>query len=347
MPSSAPATTLDDATKPLFWGIDIGGTNIKIGLVDDAGKTLHFDHIPTQESEGPQSAVDRTAAFLAKIEQELGLSHEDVPVIGLGSPGSMDIPRGYLLDPPNLPHWWNFPIRDAFAKATGRPVAFINDANAAAYGEFWVGTGQRQDNMVLLTLGTGVGGGIVVADELVDGENSFGGECGHMIVDPSPTARLCVWGGGRGQLEAYASASAVVDRTRERLTAGGESSISGFLGGSNTELSAKAVYLAAEEGDALALEIVDETAFWLGIGITTIIHMIDPGLVVLGGAMDFGGEASQVGQRFLEGIRKEFHARTFAHVAKGTKIGFASLGGDAGYLGAAGYARKAYRKRMQ
>ncbi|QDV69858.1 Glucokinase [Rosistilla carotiformis] len=346
MPSSPPTTTPAEASKPLFWGVDVGGTNIKFGLVDDSGKTLHFDHIPTQESEGPQAAVDRTAAVLAKVQRDLGFSNADVPMIGLGTPGSMDIPRGYLLDPPNLPHWWNFPIRDAFAQATQRPVAFINDANAAAYGEFWVGTGQRQDSMVLLTLGTGVGGGVVVADELIDGANSFGGECGHLIVDPSPTARLCVWGGGRGQLEAYASASAVVDRTRERLTAGGTSSLSGLLGGSNSELSAKAVYLAAEQGDAMALEIVDETAFWLGIGITSIVHVIDPGLVVLGGAMDFGGETSPVGQRFLEGIRKEFHARTFAHVAKGTEIGFASLGGDAGYLGSAGFARKVYSKRM-
>lgn len=345
MSNPPPKTTLEQATLPLFWGVDVGGTNIKFGLVDSAGKTLHFDRISTQESEGPQAAVDRTAAALAAVEENLGLNRSDVPMIGLGTPGSMDIPRGYLLDPPNLPHWWNFPIRDAFATASGRPVAFVNDANAAAYGEFWVGTGQPEDSMVLLTLGTGVGGGVVVADELVDGKNSFGGECGHMIVDPSPTARLCVWGGGRGQLEAYASASAVVDRTRERLTAGGSSSLSGTLGGSDNELTAKEVYKAAEAGDSMALEIIDETAFWLGIGITTIVHMVDPGLVVLGGAMDFGGQESPVGQRFLAGIRKEFEARTFAHVAKGTSIGFASLGSDAGYLGAAGYARKAYSKR--
>ncbi|MEZ6087399.1 MAG: ROK family protein [Pirellulaceae bacterium] len=336
---------MEQAARPLFWGVDVGGTNIKIGLVDERGRTVRFETLATREADGAQAAVDRIASHCRAVEEELGLGADDVPVVGLGTPGSMDIPSGYLLDPPNLPHWWNFPIRDAVAEATGRPVAFINDANAAAYGEFWVGTGRRQANMVLLTLGTGVGGGVVVNDELIEGTNSFGSECGHVIVDPSPTARLCVWGGGRGHLEAYASASAVVDRTRERLTAGGTSSLSGTLGGSDTELTAKEVYRAAEQGDSLALEIVDETAFWLGVGISSIIHIIDPGLVVLGGAMDFGGSASPVGQRFLERIRKEFRSRTFAHVADGTTIDFASLGGDAGYLGAAGYARKFYASR--
>ena len=337
---------IEQATRPLFWGIDVGGTSIKTGLVDDSGKTVRFEKLPTQEADGAQAAVDRIAAMCQSIEHDLGLDSGEVPVIGLGTPGSMDIPSGYLLDPPNLPHWWNFPIRDAVAEAMSRPVAFINDANAAAYGEFWVGPGRRQANMVLLTLGTGVGGGVVVDDNLIEGVNSFGSECGHVIVDPSPTARLCVWGGGRGHLEAYASASAVVDRTRERLTAGETSRLSGTLGGSDTELTAKEVYRAAEHGDRLALEIVDETAFWLGVGITSIIHMIDPGLIVLGGAMDFGGRRSPVGERFLEGIRKEFRSRTFAHVADGTTIDFASLGGDAGYLGAAGYARKYYYRQQ-
>jgi glucokinase len=194
--------------------------------------------------------------------------------------------------------------------------------------------------MLLLTLGTGVGGGIIVDGELVNGANSFGGECGHIVVDPSPDARLCVWGGGRGQLEAYASASAVVARTQERLESGASSELRQCLIGSDQQLTAKRVYEAAERGDGLALEIVDETARWLGIGVTTFVHTLDPGSVVLGGAMNFGGESSAVGRRFLSGVVAEFQQRTFDNVFAGTKIGFASLGGDAGYLGAAGYARK-------
>ena len=333
------------AARPLFWGIDVGGTNIKIGLVDQAGQTVNFDSLPTHESEGPEAAIGRVAEKLRTISDELKIADGEIPFLGLGTPGSMDIPRGYLVDPPNLPHWKNFPIRDAVAEATGLPVAFLNDANAAAYGEFWLGAGRPHDHMVLLTLGTGVGGGIVVDDELVNGVNSFGSECGHLIIDSSPTARLCVWGGGRGQLEAYASASAVVSRTRERLTAGETSVLSGTLGGNDSELTAKEVYLAAEKGDAMALEIIDETAVALGLGITSIVHLIDPGLVVLGGAMDFGGNDSPVGRRFLEGIRTEFQSRTYDHVFAGTIIEFATLGADAGYLGAAGYARKEHMKK--
>ena len=281
--------------------------------------------------------------MIQDIEGQLGIS-DKVRRVGLGAPGPMDLPKGYLVAPPQLPSWWDFPIRDTIAKMLERPVSFLNDANAAAYGEFWLGSGRNDQSMLLLTLGTGVGGGIIIEGELVNGTNSFGSECGHIIVDPSPTAQLCVWGGGRGQLEAYASASAVVQRTRQRLTEGAKSSLSGLLGGGDSELTAKRVYEAAKDGDALALEIVDETARWLGIGLTTLIHTLDPGSVVLGGAMNFGGVNCCIGKRFLSRISEEFRVRTFENVFEGTTITFATLGGDAGYLGVAGYARRQYNK---
>lgn len=345
MSSTPNITERSQAQAPFYWGVDVGGTSIKFGLVDDLGKTLSFESIPTQEAKGPQAAVERLAAALRSHEQRLGGEIGDqIATIGLGTPGSMDLPAGMLLEPPNLPHWQQFPIRDALAQATGRSVVFLNDANAAAYGEFWLGTGRDHDSMILLTLGTGVGGGVIVDSELVNGINSFGSECGHIIVDAASDARLCVWGGGRGHLEAYASASAVVERTRDALRAGGElakaSKLAGMLGGDDSELTAKKVYEAAADGDLLALQIIDETAVWLGVGITSLVATLDPGLVVLGGAMDFGGPDSPVGRRFVEGIRAEFSQRTFSNVAAGTTIDFASLGSDAGYLGAAGYARR-------
>ncbi len=332
-------TPLSDATAPFYWGIDIGGTGIKIGLVDDVGNTLAYQRLPTREPEGPTAAMQRVAAVIHDIEEQLAVSGE-IRRVGLGAPGPMDLPRGYLVAPPQLPSWWDFPIRETVAKLLERPVSFLNDANAAAYGEFWLGSGREDPSMVLLTLGTGVGGGIIVEGELVNGVNSFGSECGHIIVDSSPTAQLCVWGGGRGQLEAYASASAVVQRTRARLTEGAVSSLQGLLGGGDSELTAKKVYEAALAGDDLAMEIVDETGRWLGIGITSLIHTLDPGSVVLGGAMNFGGPDCPIGQRFLDKASSEFRQRTFENVFRGTSIKFAALGGDAGYLGVAGYARK-------
>jgi len=327
------------ATAPFFWGIDVGGTGIKIGLVDDIGQTMAYEKIPTRESEGPEAAVERVARVVEEIAERLGVKDRIVRA-GLGAPGPMDLPKGYLVAPPQLPSWWNYPIRDRVADAIDLPVAFLNDANAAAYGEFWLGSGRDDRSMILLTLGTGVGGGIIVDGELVNGVNSFGSECGHIVIDPSPTAQLCAWGGGRGQLEAYASASGVVERTRERLTEGAESSLSGLLGGQDSELTARKVYEAAVAGDRLAIEIIDETARWLGIGITTLVHTLDPGSIVLAGAMNFGGPECPMGKRFLDGICEEFKERTFENVYAGTTIKFATLGADAGYLGVAGYARK-------
>lgn len=334
----------EHARNPLFWGVDIGGTNIKLGLVDDEGRTVAFDSLPTEEPQGPQSAVDRSATIIRRVERELKLSASEIPRIGLGTPGSMDLPSGRLVEPPNLPHWWDFGIRDAFAAAVDRPVSYINDANAAAFGEFWLGVGSEHRSMIFLTLGTGVGGGIIVEGELINGVNSFGSECGHILVDSSPQAAICAWGGGRGQLEAYASASGLVQRTLERLQERGSETQSLLHDRLAREsvITAKRIYEAAEEEDSLALEMIDETARWLGIGVTTLVHTIDPGLVVLGGAMDFGGPDSAVGRRFLKAITAEFQSRTFGNVFAGTKIEFAKLRGDAGYLGAAGYARKEY-----
>jgi glucokinase len=329
MPSAQEIIALERAQAPFFFGVDVGGTNIKIGLVDDQGKTLGYEEIETDEPAGPQQAVDRIAQSCGRIAVAARVATGQIKALGLGTPGTMDIPRGLFVEPPNLPHWYHFPIRDAVARACNLPVAFINDANAASYGEFWVGTGAKFDSLVLLTLGTGVGGGIIVDGHLINGVNSFGSECGHIIVDSHPDARLCVWGGGRGQLEAYASASALTQRAEEALRNGAVTSLT-RLAMAGKAITAKRIYEAAEMGDELSLSIIDETAFFLGIGITTLVHTIDPGLVVLGGAMNFGGPNSPVGRRFLAKIRGVFAELTFPIVLAGSTIDFASLGGDAG-----------------
>lgn len=326
---------LSHATNPIYLGIDVGGTGIKIGVVDDEGKTLGFTSIATEEPRGPADAMDRVVAACTALLSEIGITLADIARVGLGTPGSQDIPKGMLIEPPNHPHWHHFPIVACLEEKIGRPVSFANDANAAGFGEFWVGTGRVFSSMALLTLGTGVGGGLIIDNQLVVGQNSFGGECGHLIIDSRPDARLCVWGGGRGHLEAYASASGVAARAREQLEAGAVS----LLSDRATSVTSRMIYEAASQDDAFSLHIIDETADYLAIGIATIVHMIDPGLVVLGGAMNFGGNESPVGRRFLSRVTESFRKRSFEYVADGTKIEFASLGGDAGYLGAAGIAR--------
>jgi glucokinase len=328
---------LADARKPFFAGIDVGGTSIKIGIVDSLGNTLGYEEIGTNEPEGPKAAMIASVDALDRICSRVGLDRKSLAAVGLGTPGPQDIPNGLLIEPPNHPHWHHFPIVSCLESICGLSVAYNNDANAASWGEFWLGSGRDARSMVMLTLGTGVGGGIIMDGRMPVGKNSCSGELGHIIVDGRPNARLCVWGGGRGHLEAYASASAVIAIAKERLAAGEESMLRDY---DLTKLSGRMIYEAAQQNDPLAITIIDETADYLAIGITTIVHTLDPGLVVIGGAMTFGGSNCPIGRRFLSHIQVGMRSRSFKNIANGTEIRFAMLGGDAGYLGAAGLAKE-------
>jgi glucokinase len=258
--------------------------------------------------------------------------------VGFASAGPMDLPAGRYTTPINLKGWEDFPIRDRVAYHSGLPVTFENDANAAAYGEFWVGAGRGLASLVLLTLGTGVGCGVILGGRVVRGEHSYGGESGHIILDFTDAARVCGCG-RRGCLEAYASATAVIKRTREALSGGRRSSLSARLA-AGEKLTPKLIAVEAEAGDEFSLEIVLETARYLGVGVVSLMHMLQPEGVFLGGAMTFGGQESPLGRRFLDRVREEVRRRALPHVARRTSIDLASLGGDAGVIGAAGVARQ-------
>jgi glucokinase len=334
--------SLEEARKPFFAGIDLGGTNIKLGIVDDFGRPLAWQSIPTNAAKGPEDAALRMGKGALQIAEQAGISTVDIGRVGLGSPGTMDIAAGKLIKPANLKGWDYFPLRDRVSKHCGLPVTFANDANAAAYGEFWVGTGRDFHSMVLFTLGTGVGSGIIIGDLCLDGENSHGGECGHMIIDCSPDARLCACG-QLGHLEGYTSATAVVKRTIEALDAGRTSSLTADMNRGES-LTTKLIAKHAEDGDQLSLDIIMETARFLGVGITNLMHTIDPNGILLGGAMTFGGKEAALGRSFLAEIKAEVKRRAYAVLAERTVIDFATLGGDAGYIGAAGLARLEYLK---
>lgn len=333
---------ISEAQRPLFAGVDLGGTNIKVGLVDDLGRTLSYRSIPTETPRGPEDGARRMAEAVKQSAEAIGLSLDDIARVGLGSPGTMDVPAGMLLQPHNLPGWYDFPIRERLAAHAGRPVTFANDANAAAYGEFWVGSGRDLSSMVLFTLGTGVGCGIVIGDLVIDGEHSHGAECGHIIIDSRDDARVCPCG-QPGHLEAYASATAVVRRAEEALSAGRSSSVRKRID-NGEELTPKLLAEEAEAGDAFALEIILETARYLGIGMVTLLHTIDPMGVVIGGAMTFGQDASPLGRRFLERVREEVRRRAFPVISKYFHASYAQLGNDAGFIGAAGMARLEHRR---
>jgi glucokinase len=343
MPAASRFTPVSECQRPLFLGIDVGGTNIKLGVVDDRGRPLAYAKIPTEEDRGPREAVRRTREAVDRMLADIGLSVADLAAAGLAVPGTMDIPRGIFLQPHNLPHWHFFPIRECVAEAFSLPVSFANDANAAAFGEAWVGSGHQFHSIIMLTLGTGLGGGIIIGESAVDGENSHGSECGHIIVDASPSARMCGCG-QPGHLEAYCSATALVKRTHELLLEGRESSLRGRIT-PDTPLTALMIDEEADRGDSLATEVIFELATWLGLGIVSLMHCIDPGAVILGGAMNFGGHQDPTGQRFIEHVRSVVRTHAFPIPAQRTVIDFASLGNDAGYIGAAGIARAEHHRR--
>jgi len=335
----------EQAQAPFFVGVDLGGTNIKVGVVDDLGRPLSWLTIPTQSERGPEDAARRMGSAVLEAIGKAGLEPSSAVRVGLGSPGAIDVAAGVLVKMANFKGWDNFPLRDRVSAHCGLPLTLMNDANAAAYGEFWVGSGRDFHSMVLFTLGTGIGCGIIVGELTIDGENGCGAECGHMIIDCSDSARPCGCG-QRGHLEAYTSATAVVKRAREALQAGRPSSLNKRLA-QHQELTPKLLAEEAEAGDALSLEIVAKTARNLAVGIVNLMHTIDPNGVLLGGAMTFGGNETPLGRQFLAWIKEEIARRAFPVLVEKTIIDFASLGGDAGFIGAAGVARLEYRKLAQ
>ena len=261
-----------------------------------------------------------------------------IVAVGLATPGTMDIPNGMLLEPPNLPGWMNYPIRDRVAAQLKRPTILQNDANAAAYGEYWAGSAKNVRSLLFYTLGTGLGGGVIVDDHIIEGEHSHGSELGHVILEMDD-GRLCT-SGQYGTAEAYVSATALLKRFRDALDKNAVTSVRNRMD-HGEELTPLIISEEAERGDALSAELIMEMARYLGATITTAVHVIDPAMVLLGGAMTFGRNDTAVGREFLNRVRQEFRKRTFATLAEKVRIEYAELGGDAGFIGAAGCARRA------
>ena len=327
-------------TSPFFVGIDLGGTNTKFGVVDDTGRTLARLSIPTRVSEGPEQAARRIGEAVLEVANKAGLTKEQIKAVGLASAGTMDIPGGRLMVPANLGPLWNyFPIRDKVSQACGLPVVFANDADAAAYGEYWIGSGKDYQSMIMLTLGTGLGCGIIYNNMIISGAHSHGGEYGHTIVDLLPNARVCGCGQA-GHLEAYVSATSVIKRMKEAIAAGRSTSVAKLIEQGAT-LDAKLVGDEAAKGDEVSMEIVMDVARYLGVGMINLMHTIDPECILIGGAMTFGKNETELGRAFKAQVQRTVNLGAYQVLADNTVIEYAQLGGDAGYIGAAGIARAA------
>ncbi len=322
-----------------YLGIDLGGTNVKAGVVDQGGHSLSSISRPTEAIKGPEYGMQNIYRVSDDAVVTSGVGWDEIAGIGVATPGTMDIPAGMLLRPHNLPGWDNLPIRDLVAEHFDKPAILQNDANAAAYGEFWIGAARDVPSLVFWTLGTGIGSGIIINDMIIEGEHSTGSEAGHIIIDMDGT-RTCATG-QYGTLESYASAVSLMARCQEALADGRETVLK-ELQEQGVELNPKVIGHAAEHGDELAYELVMDTAMYLGIGTVSMMHAVNPTMFLIGGAMTFGQHETPLGRRFLERIREEVKARAFPIPATRTVIDYASLGSAAGYIGAAGCARKAF-----
>lgn len=328
---------MSDAERhpPFYLGIDLGGTNVKSGVVDDRGNPVSSVSRKTYADRGPKFGLENLAEAAHEAVKESGLGWERIAAVGLGSPGTMDLEAGMLLEPPNLPGWDDLPIRDLLGGMLKKPTILQNDANAAAYGEYWAGAARNTRSLVMFTLGTGIGCGIVSEGRIIEGRHSHGGECGHIIIQME-NARQCSCG-AYGHLEAYASATALVKRAQEALL---ESPIASVLRNIPAEdITSQAISEAADAGDALAKRLMHETSRYLAVGAVCLMHTIDPDVILFGGGM------IKAGPEFLEDIRAAIQTMAFPIPAKATRIEYAELGEDAGFIGAAGCARTAFGKK--
>ncbi len=317
----------------IFVGIELGGTNIKIGCFDEQLTILKQCSFHTCVELGPESIVSRIAETVEWLLKSQGLSARNIIAAAIGSPGVIDIENGIVVVTSNL-RFENVPLRQMVSDKLKCPVILENDANITCWGEYIAGAGQGADDMILITLGTGIGGGIIANGELVHGCGNNAAELGHIIIHRD--GRLCGCG-QRGCVEAYASASATVARAVEALDLGRPSLLRKILD-NNGCLTGKDIYDCSASGDELAREITDGTANALAIFCINLFHLTGPKRIVFYGGMIAAGDL------LLEPIRRFFNKNIWTIKSEKLEFCFATLGVDAGIIGTAALAIHAKNK---
>lgn len=307
-------------------GIDLGGTNVRAALVNNKGVIVHTERMAADAKRGPSVVCDDIAAMVHRLISERGITRDDVIGLGIGAPGPLSHRDGVIHNAANLPGWVNVRLRRAMLERTGLPTNLENDANAAAYGEFWAGAGRGVREMVAFTLGTGIGSGVISEGTLVRGHFENAAELGHLIVQPGGLKCTC---GQLGCLEQYASAGNIARRAREKLADGAESVLKDV---SDDELNTAAIATAAQDGDEFALQVWDEACYFLAIGCVNAQHAFNPARIVLAGGM------SKAGDFLLSRVKKHFKALYWNLHNDVPDISVSVLGDDAGVIGAAGLA---------
>ena len=302
----------------LILGADVGATNTKTVLVDRQGEIFATMNRPTLARKGRDAMIERLILTLKDTVKKAGANMKDVAGVGVGFAGPLDPEKGIVFNPPNLPEWFNVPLRDILTQKLNVPVSLDNDANLVALGEYWKGAGRGAKSLVCLTLGTGVGGGIVLNGKILHVAGGIAGELGHVTVVRNGRRCGC---GNRGCLEVYASSRGLVSRMQELL---------------NRKKTVKYDKLTPEDigkqalsGDKLARKAIRDTGVTLGVAIASLVNILNPDVVVVGGGI------SKIGNLLLDPIREEVAKRAFPKAVEGLKIVKAELGDNAGAIGAA------------
>ena len=315
-----------------YIGIDLGGTNIKAGVTDENGRALAKVSVPTEGDRGPDVVIKNMAGAARQAVAKAGMPLESIDYVGIGAPGPVHFDDGIVLAAPNMTGWRNIPLRDRIAKELDRPSVLENDGNAAAFGELWAGAGRDPSirHLLMLTLGTGVGGGFIANGKLIRGAHGYGSEPGHIIVNPAGSRHTS---GSPGCLEQYASASACGRRACELIEAGGKSSLKAVYDANKKHVSAKDVFAHAKAGDKLAEQIVSEVTQYLGIACINLCRIFDPQMIVFAGGMILAGD------ELFDRVRAVFNDCTWSIGSPLPEIVPSQLGNDAGFIGAAAVAR--------
>lgn len=319
------------SNKSYIVGVDLGGTNIVVGAMSADGReqyAMHSTPTPPRSDGSSDRVVERMVEMLdvtiSETLKETGARRTDILGVGIGAPGPLDRENGMVIVAPNL-GWHNVPLRDLISDAVKLPCTLDNDANCATYGEWWIGAARGARNVVGITIGTGIGGGLIIDGKLYHGSSDVAGEIGHMTIDQ--TGRRCGCG-NYGCLEAYASGPNIAERAREALRAGDKSSLPDLVGGDVENITAATVYEAAKQGDFVAREVVRDTARFLGTGLANLLNVFNPDVVVVSGGV------TQAGDALFEPLRNEVRRRAFKPAVAACRIVPGELPGTAGVVGA-------------
>ena len=311
----------------MYLGIDLGGTNIAVGVLDENTHILVKANCKTQVPCTPEELCDRMAATAEEALNKAGITYDDIAWVGIGVPGTIDHEGGVVRFSSNL-QMKNVDLKTPMEQRTGRKVFIENDANAAAYGEYKTGALQGVANAVTITLGTGIGSGIILDGKIYSGSNFAGGELGHTVIAYDGRPCSC---GRKGCWETYASATGLTVSTREAMLRVGEKSVLWQMAGGKSEnVNSRIAFDAMRMGDAEAKAVVDQYISYLACGLTNCINIFQPDIICIGGGI------SNEGEYLLEPLRKAVEKEANAmNVEKKTEIRRASLGNDAGIIGAA------------